>query len=189
MLQKDPRDRFASYDELASELGKLTPRGDVIAQPMPRVVAALIDFLTVLLLMMPGRLLIRMEDFEPHPVVWVAILLADFIPIIAYTTLVFFWKQSIGRKLMQLRVINKFGVIPKGRKMVTRSMMRMIIPWFQAAMLIFFFANDSWLELIPTIVFVGLLVVVSISTLMMFFSRYNRSLHDRIFKTRVVIDS
>ena len=189
LLQKNPRHRFSSYDELASVLAKLTPRGDVMAQPMPRLVAALIDFLTVLLLMSPVRMLINLQDFEPHPVVWVAILLADFVPIIAYTTLVFFWKQSVGRKLMQLRVINKFGVIPKGRKMAMRSMLRMIIPWFQAAMLIFFFANDSWLELVPTIVLIGVLIVVAISTLMMFFSKDKKSLHDRIFDTRVVIDS
>ena len=189
MLKKDPAERFASYDELSAELEKLTPRGDVRAQPMPRVVAALIDFLTVLLLMLPVRLLINMQSFEPHPAIWVAILLADFVPIIIYTVLVGVWKQSVGRRLMQLRVINKFGVIPKGRKMAMRSILRMIIPWFQAAMLIFFFANDSWLELVPFVVSAGVLIVVSISTLMMFFSRDKKSLHDRIFDTRVVIDS
>ena len=189
MLKKDPNERFSSYDELSGELEKLTPRGDVRAHPMPRVVAALIDFLTVLLLMSPVRLLVNMQSFEPHPAVWVAILLADFVPIIAYTVLVGVWKQSVGRMLMQLRVINKFGVIPKGRKMAMRSMLRMIIPWFQAAMLIFILDSDSWLALVPFIVSAGVLIVVSISTLMMFFSRDKKSLHDRIFDTRVVIDS
>ncbi len=189
LLAKEPENRFESYSELTAELRRLSPRSDVLAQPLPRIIATLIDWLIVILLMLPLRLAIDTDLVESSFWWRVLITFMDFIPIVSYTVLIFFWRQSVGRHLMQLRVINRFGMIPTGRKMVMRSVLRMIIPWIMATMMMFLFVEDAWRELVPVGFAVGVLAFVLADTGALLFSSNRKSLHDLIFETQVVIDS
>ena len=191
LLAREPSDRYSSYDEVAAELSRLQPTSNVGASPLPRIIATLIDWLTVILLMLPFRSDFVFDFVQASGWLQAIVYVADFLPIMVYTTIVFFWKQSVGRQLMQLRVLNRFGMVPKGRKMVFRSVLRMIVPWAMAFMLLFSIVPGATSGRLFTaaVIAIAILVYLLVSTACLLFSKRNRSLHDYIFETQVVIDS
>ena len=50
MLSKDPADRYGDYDKLLSDLQSLVPGSQVIARIVPRIIAATIDAISVMIL-------------------------------------------------------------------------------------------------------------------------------------------
>lgn len=191
LLARDPKDRFASYEELLEDLDETRSRSNVIARPVPRIIAGLFDWMMVFLLMMPCQLLLStpslLQYFDAHPVTMFLVQAIDMIPIAIYTVLVFFWRHSLGRSLMQLRVVNRYGFQASGRTMALRSIPRMALPW--AATILFFVAgsHQDWVQNIIAIT-IFLVVVFSLLNVafLMIFQRH-RSLHDLMFDTRVVL--
>lgn len=90
---------------------------------------------------------------------------------------------------MQLRVLNRFGMIPKGRKMAFRSVLRMILPWSMASSLMFIFVDDTWWNIFPSMLSVLTVIFVIVNTGCMIFSNRSKAIHDYIFETQVVIDA
>ena len=189
LLAHDPANRYDSYSDLSMDLKKLSPKSDVIASPLLRVIAAVIDWTTVILFILPFRALLGSSVLESHPIWKLLILSADIIPIIIYTTLIFFWRQSMGRKLMQLRVINRYGMIPKGRKMAFRSILRMSVPWLLAINVLLLYVATSWFQAVPVILGAAAVLFLFVNTATMLLTSNHQSIHDLIFETRVVIDS
>lgn len=198
LLAKNPTDRYRSYSQLERDLELVRPTKSVIARPTPRLIAALIDFLTVILFMLPLQLLVsgevggvsvRLGEYlDSRPVLTFLLYVLDIVPIAIYTLTLFFWRQSIGRALMQVRVVNRYGLKPYRSKMVTRSIFRMSIVWMMIASFWTRGLEEGFMfgvVMIPVIAF-GLFSVVDLFHLL--FSRSNESLHDRICKTSVVID-
>ncbi|MEM9413335.1 MAG: RDD family protein, partial [Planctomycetota bacterium] len=168
---------------------KLSPKSNVLASPLPRIIAAVIDWITVILFMLPVRVLANTEFVESSSFFKTILFLADFIPILVYTTVLFFWKQSVGRNLMQLRILNRFGMIPKGRKMVFRSLLRMVFPWAMAMLTLASIGGSGWLDRAGLFVLGSITLFLVINAAGMFVSRKHRCLHDVIFETQAVIDS
>ena len=189
LLAKKPEDRFEDYQELSKALKRLSPTSNVIASPLPRIIATLIDWITVILFMLPIRLVISTDFFGDNPVLMFLISVVDFIPIVAYTMLVFVWRQSVGRKLMQLRVLNRFGMVPRGRKMVLRSVLRMIFPWVMATLFVFTVSSAPWWRIVGIVVAASTLMFMFVDTVTLLFSKTHKCIHDRFFETQVVIDS
>ncbi len=189
LLAADPKNRYDSYESLNQELKRISPRSKLYASPMLRIIAAFIDWITVLLFMLPLDAAVNSEIAESNPIWQFVILILDFLPLIAYTILVGLWKQSVGRKLMQLRVLNRFGMIPKGRKMAFRSVLRMILPWSMASSLMFIFVDDTWWNIFPSMLSVLTVIFVIVNTGCMIFSNRSKAIHDYIFETQVVIDA
>ena len=198
LLAKDPTERYQSYADLEEDLKLVRPTKSVIARPTPRLIAALIDVLTVMLFMLPLQLLVsgevggvsvRLGEYlETRPVLTFLLYVLDVVPIAIYTMTLFFWRQSIGRALMQIRVVNRYGLKPYRNKIVTRSVFRMSLVWMMIAG--FWTRGISEgiglaIMMIPVFAF-GLFFVVDL--LHMLFSPSKQSLHDRIFKTSVVLD-
>lgn len=189
LLAKEPEQRFDSYQELADELEKLSPTSNVIASPLPRIVATLIDWVTVILFMMPSRLIILSDVVSDSPLLKAVLYLTDFIPILIYTLITLIWKQSVGRKLMQLRVLNRFGMIPRGRKMAMRSVFRMILPWAMASLLLVAVSQSMWVRWLSGTIAIGTILFMFINLGSLLVSKRHKSVHDILFETQVVIDS
>jgi len=191
LLAQDPADRFGNYEELLETLEKTKPESRIIARRTPRLIAAVVDWLSVLLLMAPVQLAMGIFDayFSQHVVVEFFVRLTDFVPITIYTVALFFWRQSIGRALMHVRVVNQYGLVPSRNTMVLRSFLRMCGPWF-ACVLIFFDAGSvGWINVVENSILVAGVVFLLLDIAFMMIYENARSLHDLIFGTRVVLDT
>ena len=192
LLAKDPADRFESWLQVEETLALIEPAAPVPAKRVPRLVAAGIDFALVGLLIAPFQILRQIPPVEMYlsqsTLTAVLLLLLEFGAIVAYTLLVIFWKQSPGRKLMHVRVVNEFGLKVTGQTMGTRSLMRMILMWF------IILANVStesadWAIFAGNLVVTAALVFTLVDIGMMMVYRQGRSLHDLVSKTWVVLDT
>ncbi len=193
MLSKDPADRYSDYDELIADLQSLVPGSQVIARIVPRIIAAMFDTITVMMLAVGLRIGLDFGPWEivfaEYPVVTFLLKAFDLVPIMIYTTVVYFWRQSLGRSLMHIRVVNRYGLIPSSTQMIQRSLLRMQFPWFAICFLWFEDPTDSWLGF----VFLTMLVISAVFLLVdlayMAMSVKGRSLHDLAMRTRVVLDT
>ena len=193
LLAKSPGRRYESYDQLIEDLEAIKPQSRIIARRAPRLIAAGIDWLTVLLFMAPVELAVESDAFgsyfSAHPMLGFLFRLVNLIPITIYMLILFIWRQSLGRSLMQVRVVNSHGLIPPQKTMLSRSVLRMIIPW--AACLILFLQTGSfaWTEVLAKSLLILALVYWLTDIAFMFIYDQARSLHDILFKTKVVVDT
>ena len=186
MLAKAPADRFGDYTTLIDELKRATPHSQVVARPFPRIVAAGFDWIFVLLLavLMPWAMSLMSENL----LISNLLRFGHFLPILIFTTTVYFWRQSLGRSLMHIRVVNRFGLRPKRHTMLARSLVRMQFPWFVILLLLFQDFTASWLGITVGVLVVlsGIFLLVDVAFMAIYDKR--RSLHDLMFGTQVVID-
>ena len=193
MLDKEPADRYGDYDHLITDLKSLVPGSQVTARIFPRIVAATIDAISVMLL----AVILKIGfDFGP----WEAVLadysavtflmkVFDLVPIVIYTAVIYFWRQSVGRSLMHIRVVNRYGLIPSSNQMIQRSLLRMQFPWFALAFLLFEEPTKSWLGIVFLTMLVASAVLLLIDLAFMAIHPRSRSLHDLAMDTSVVLDT
>lgn len=193
MLAKDPLERYQSYDELLADIKRLQPGSKIDARFFPRLIAAGFDWASVLSMAIVLQVGIGFAAWESlrdqHPVITVLLQIANFIPIIAYTVLIYFWRQSIGRNLMHIRVMNTFGMKPTGNEMALRSAIRMQFPWTVICLGLFRADSAAWLSLILSSLLVLSLLFLLVDIAFMVVYSESRSIHDLITKTRVVLDT
>jgi serine/threonine protein kinase len=192
MLAKKTEQRYASYEPLIEDLKSINPGTQVAARRIPRLIAAMIDILIVLLLVAPLQALIGLQmiyDFQPsHQIASIIMRLLDLSSLIAYTVLVFFWRQSIGRKLMHLRVVNEYGLSCSGKVMVVRSLIRMVFVWaiLAGGLIDYRSGNVSTVASVVQLLG-GILLALNLAFFLIY--EKGKSLHDLICKTRVVLDT
>ena len=193
LLAKKPEQRFQSWAEVEEALERIEPAAAVPAKRAPRMVAAAIDFTLVGLLIAPFQILRGFDAVESFlaqsTMTAILLILFEFGAIVAYTILVILWKQSPGRKLMQVRVVNDHGLSVTGQKMGARSLMRMILMWFIILANVSTEDPDSWVNFAANFVVTSALVLTLIDIGTMMVTRGGRSVHDIISNTWVVIDT
>ena len=164
----------------------------VPANRVPRLVAAAIDFVLVGLLIAPFQFLRGLDsgdEFVSESTLTAFILVSfEFGAILAFTLLVMLWKQSPGRKLMQVRVVNEHGLSVTSQTMGTRSLMRMIVMWFVIL------ANVSsetgtWTDFAASFVLTMAVAFTLMDIGAMMYYQNRRSLHDLTTRTWVVLDT
>jgi serine/threonine protein kinase len=194
LLAKSPADRFQNYDEVQALLRTLVPRRSPPARLLPRLVAAAIDYMIIFLFWIPITVFAELRPTRwilPTSFDWLGGMLASVLslaPLAAYSFFVSSWKQSIGRNLMQLRVVNRFGLTPSTRLMLTRTTLRMLPLWMLALLpavgrlgfLAFALSVGFWL---------GGLAWLAIDLAALVVLGKGKSLHDRLAGTRVVWDT
>ena len=193
MLDKDPARRFQSYDALLENLKSVEPGSKVPARLLPRLIAAGIDWATVLSLAVVVQVAFNSPSWisigTSHPAMVTLLKLCNFLPIIGYTVLIYFWRQSIGRNLMHIRVVNQYGMEPSGKKMAIRSAIRMQFPLVLMCRMLF---NDPALGSVD-IALAGLLVLSMVLLLLdiafMLVYSLSSSVHDLVVGTHVVLDT
>lgn len=193
MLAKEPEHRYQSYDELLADIKLLQPGSRIEARFFPRLIAAGIDWASALSLAIVLQVALGVAAWqslqEQHPLIALLLNICNFLPIIAYTILVYFWRQSIGRSLMHIRVVNQFGLRPTANTMVLRSAIRMQFPWVVICLELFRFDTGSALSVLLSSIYLLSLVFLMFDIAFMVLNRRRRSIHDLVSKSRVVLDT
>ena len=191
LLSKEPKDRFASYDELLLELKKIEPVSTTTAGVALRGVAYMIDQFFLLMLTAPFAILIflmnsTLDDFAVlRNYQWATPIVAfvSLIVPVAYLTAVYRGWRSIGRYLFQLRIVEENGLPPRREQLVVREVLRNAFAWFWP---LAFYVNSST----PTLsqVFeVSVILFVCLDSGMTLLIKGRKSLHDYLCNSRVVL--
>ena len=132
---------------------------------------------------------LKLREVTDNLAIVLLVSLADMLPLFIYTLSVFLFRQSIGRKLLHLRVINRYGLKPTGRVMLTRSFVRMGFVWLLVSSMVFDVKGFGWPQtvriLLAGIAAAFLLTQITVLT----FSKKNRTLQDWVYRTNVVLDT
>ena len=186
MLAPNPEDRYQDYESLQADLSDVTPHSQVLARQFPRIVAAGIDWISVLLL--AGILQVVFELYQWGGTIANFLRFSDLIPIIVYAVGIYIWRQSLGRSLMHIRVVNQYGLHPKPLRMLLRCFFRMQFPICGVGILLFADASIPWVETFISVLLLCCAFFLLIDAGFMAFDSRRRALHDLIMKTEVVVD-
>ncbi len=193
ILQKDPAKRYSNYNELVSDLENVEALSSIRAKTVPRLLAGLIDFMSVLLVAASIQFLLfdvlKLRDQTDNLAIVLLVSLADMLPLVFYSLSVFLFRQSIGRNLLYLRVVNRYGLKPPGRVMLARSFVRMGFVWLLVSSMVFDVEGFVWPQAVRTLLagFAAALLLTQITVLT--FSKKKQTLQDWIYRTNVVLDT
>lgn len=214
LLAKDPAERYASYEELLAALYRLSPVRALPAKPLPRLFAAAIDYVSVAIVFVAVTLLAWflerwlfswLEIGGPgvfsrlnRDLPWylelakflanLAVGLSGFAAVGLYSLWVAFWRQSLGRALLHVRVYNKYGLPPTARLLLARESLRMLIFW-ALPLVLFVQVSQWWATPVTAVVMLGAGLFWLVDLGWMVFSREGKALHDRLMETSVVLDT
>jgi eukaryotic-like serine/threonine-protein kinase len=191
LLAKRPEDRYKDYDELLEELNSLKPSASTSGRELPRLIAWMIDhlLLTVISVGISAALTIALSLAHfPNSEALIVFFsrIAVLPPLLVYTWWVGTRGQSFGHGLMQLRVVNRYGLPPPKRTMIARSVVRMILIWVFTIKATFGIRDTGGFLSNPLDQIAALIIVANMATFIIM--RGTRSLHDLIFRTKVVLD-
>lgn len=182
LLAKDPQHRYASYQELGSELREVMPVKRPAARLFARSIAWLIDFVTIGLSVVFPAALLSLLGLDIPDELQNTILLPS---LCLYTVLTYWWRQSLGRELVHVKIVNRYSLPPAGRVMVLRELLRMQLLWW--------IILGGFMGLVfPAIelVFAGTgLACTAADVLYAATVGRGQSLHDRFTHTRAVVGS
>lgn len=193
MLHKDASQRYHCYDELIADIERLRPVEIVNARIFPRLIAAGVDWLSVLCLALALQIGVQFANLEQmllaHPTITLLLQICNFVPMIVYLMLAYFWRQSVGRSLMHIRVVNLFGMRPTGNQMAIRSAVRMQFPWVVILLGLLGVVTTPWVAIGLSVLFiVSVFFLILDIGFMVFYPKY-RSIHDLVAGTCVVLDT
>lgn len=186
LLRKNPEDRYPTWEALIGDLDRHRPIAPVPAGRLVRGLAWGIDLFlmfTIQSVMIAGIVMASEVLRLPGFLVAVGGLIGPALALI--------WQRrggrSPGKRVMQLRVVDEHGLPPSPRRLGWRSIFQLLPAW---VLPLTSAVGDvrtlpEWLVL-PISVLCGLAVMVD--AFVAIFTIGMRSVHDRIFKTRVVLD-
>ncbi|MFK7822475.1 MAG: protein kinase [Planctomycetaceae bacterium] len=186
LLAKNPEDRYSSYEELLADLARCRPIAPVPAGRLVRGIAWGIDLIILCLIQ---TVTLALAAFGGEFIGVPAVLRPIPGLIVPITALL--WQRaggrSPGKRLMQIRVVDEHGLPPSPRVLAWRSVFQLLPAW---ALPITADINGAGLPGWITLP-IGLMVAVALfaDAVIAVVTRGMRSIHDRIFKTRVVLDS
>jgi len=193
MMHKDPTQRYQGYDALISDFQSVEALSTIKAKRVPRLLAGLFDFLSVLLVAAAIQFLLfsvlRLRDYTENLSIVFFVSLTNLLPILLYSATVFFFRQSVGRNLLYLRVVNRYGVRPSRRTMLTRSFVRMGVVWLLIASMVFDAQDVRWAETMRTVLAGSAVLFLMIQVAVLMFNRNLRTIQDMVYKTDVVLDT
>ena len=173
LLERDPGDRFTTYDELRKALTEARMPMMLKAPPVPRLVAFAIDYA---LFGLAGGVVfggMMMLQVTARPVVWAAAVLA---------AAVLEWHlggASIGKRLMQMRTADRYGLPPRFSIILARTVLKTAGPalgWLAGA----------FLPMRASVPIGGVLFVVWALSFLPALGKSRRALHDRLTGTTVI---
>ncbi len=191
LLAKRPEDRFHSYDDLIAQLDRARPLSLTKAGRFQRVLAWWGDcgllFALYELLQIP-------QNHLPLPIFVIESSLIQFGMDIASMGIVaalavyvqWRWGGTPCKKLFQLRVVDSHGLPPSRMKIMMRTGFQFLVVWLLSAFDAF---SEIGLDVDEPIQ--GLLLVIPLLVEFGFvmFTSGRLALHDKLLKTRVVLDA
>lgn len=193
MLHKEPSQRYQSYNELIADFKSVEALSSIQAKRVPRLLAGLFDCLSVLLIAAAIQYLLfsvlRLRDYTDNLAIVFFVSLVNLLPILLYSATVFFFRQSVGRNLLYLRVVNRYGMRPPGRRMLTRSFVRMGVVWLLIASMVFDAQGIGWAQTMRTVLASTAILFLILQVTILMFNRDHRTIQDMVYKTDVVLDT
>lgn len=190
LLEKDPADRYQTHDELIADLERVRPVDLPRAGRFNRAIAWAADLFLVwaaeVLLLTPLMFLAMRGGYVEEPVVSIALTAAGGLILAAASWLQSVWTSSPGKALFQLRIVDRHGLTP-GRSVLAGRMALQLLPaWGMVVGNAVALVLGDFLGMGLT---VGAMVASAIDASVAFVRRDGRSLHDFLFRTRVVLDT
>ncbi|MFO0903343.1 MAG: protein kinase [Pirellulales bacterium] len=187
LLDPRPERRFGSYEELYRAVEAWQPLDMPPANRLPRLLAWMLDFILVSLAL--GLFMFPISILQSYLIgkglKWVAggVELLGFVVPALFCLLQGTWQTSVGKSLFQIRIVDRHGLAPPRQVLALRGLFQLL------PLLVGILTVVPMLEGYPLVggVLEGLgLLVFLIDGAATFFSPSHRSLHDRLFDTRVV---
>ena len=177
LLSKDPQNRFSSYKELEAQLEQILPVKRRIAGAVPRAIAWLVDAVTIIICVSLLALSMQYVGLNTDPLY--------FIILAVYSIGVYWYRQSLGRYLFHLKVVNRYGLKPNRKIMLVRELIRMQFIWV-ASIATFF--GEIFPQISVAIISISLLASV-VDMLYLITLGRGSSIHDQLLGTQSVIVS
>jgi uncharacterized RDD family membrane protein YckC len=188
LLAKNPADRYGDYDELQRDLERLRPVVLPQAGRVPRALAWMVDLF--LALGLHAVLTAPAAAGKPAGNTWLLIAMAvlgAFSPLLAMY-LQTWWGTTPGKKVFQIRIVDQHGVQPGKATLALRSIVQFFPVW--SIPIANFILATRPLAILAGLILLALVaayVVLLLDAAWAMFHPRGRSLHDYVFKTRVVL--
>jgi DNA-binding helix-hairpin-helix protein with protein kinase domain len=190
LLNKDPAARYPSYEALVVDLDRLRPIPVRPAGRVPRGLAWLVDlglaFAAQQIIAAPAALLIANLTSSPGILLRLAVPIVSGVALLLASLLQASWSSTPGKKVFQLRVVDRHGVTPRRPILFARMVTQLLPLW---AVTVSQICDVLGLELLGRTSAAALAVAALLDAGFALFHRRNESLHDRLFQTRVVLDA
>lgn len=178
LLAKDPNRRFTDFDSLLDELRQFQPTAIAIASPLLRGMAWVVDAFFVAI---PLILIAVFAAGDPSGIVSLALSIAACLGVASIQAT---FGTTLGKRLFQIRIVDQHGLRPSRTILATRSVFQFLFAWaWSLSSLVGLFVPGAWLPLLGIVLL--FLVIESIAVIL----PNQRSIHDRILQTLVVLDS
>jgi uncharacterized RDD family membrane protein YckC len=190
LLAKNPDDRYRDYASLLVDVHRLRPATQTAAGRVPRGLAWVVDLTLANVLLQVFYAGLEAEAVRPffldRPVLYLLYALGGGLVLLLIGWLLARWGTTPGKRMFQLRVVDRHG-LPPARQLLAGRMAGQLLPqWTSVAERVCEALGAPLLGLLILCV-AGLGLVVDIGFAL--FRRAGRSLHDQIFRTRVVVDA
>jgi len=190
LLAKSPAERYQRYDELLADFRRLRPVDSPQANRLPRAMAWLADLfvanLAQQLFYMPLAVGQVAGFFSTRPYWKLPLAVAG----VSVPVLIAWgqsrWNTTPGKELFQIKIVDRHGLLPSSKTLAARSVVQFLTLWVAACSQIAGALHIGGLMSWLTGVAVLALVVDAGCAL---FRPDGQSLHDRIFGTRVVLNT
>jgi uncharacterized RDD family membrane protein YckC len=193
MLAKDPAARYPDYTALTADLYRLLPKRPIRAARITRAIAWCVDaaILTVVhgLVVGPSMVLNNIE-ISSSMVVWkwtasvVGTALAGLL-LVGLVAIQCRWGATPGKMFLQLAIVDGHGLRPSRRVLALRSLIQ--FPWVA-----YFFSpllGAVGLNLIDNLLSGATALVIWANAILLVVRRDERTLHDWLLKTQVVVQT
>ncbi len=182
LLEKDPDNRYSEFAEVIAEFKRLEPATLPTASPLLRGFAWLFDgFMVAAPLAVIGLV------FASNPrtiLAWMGAASSAAIAV-GISALQASWGTTPGKRLFQIRIVDQHGLPPPKPILGTRAAFQFAWAWaIVADSALRYLAMADFGQLINGLVLLFTLVEMGF----VLFGK-GRSLHDRLFRTRVVLDA
>ncbi len=188
LLAKSPEDRYQNYDELYDAVRQLRPQSLPRAGRVQRGLAWLVDLGLAHAAQQLFYAPLVAADAEPiwssYPLAHIIVAAAGGTVPLAAAYLQARWGTTPGKRLFQLRIVDRHGMSPQKPTLAARSAAQLLPIWATTAVHLFAALHIKPLGgLVSFLAGAALLVDVGFAL----FHRKGRSLHDVLFRTQVVL--
>ena len=185
MLAPAAQDRYRNFDELNAVLDDYAPVGVTPASLLSRAFALAVDYTLLIVLIFPFMALERFAGVSsiPAELRWLS-LLVILVPIVATWFESNGWR-TLGRYLLQLRLVDNHGLLLGRRKLVWRSLIRNTPIWITAFTVMCVGMNFDTLATLISPVDELIMLIDVIPAL----GPRRLALHDQLVGSRVVLDA
>lgn len=180
LLEKDPKSRYQEFDELIGDLKRHEPIALPNASPLLRGLAWIVD---CFLLSIPLGILGLLSFNELLGYLLPFQLALQGAVVLGFCYLQASFGTTLGKRLFQIRIVDQFGLRPPPLILGIRASLQFIWAWAGVVASLF-----SWISIIGVLIVSAAYVFIAIEMIMVLFTK-GLSIHDRILRTRVVLDA